>query len=845
MTGLHALAWRSLRARPLRTTLTTIGVALGVAVLYAGLATNAGIDAAVDRAVTTMVGKADLRVASFGEGGLSSATVDTIEALPGVAVAAPTVEQRTYLGLDLFAPGDALPAPVTVVGIVPAAEAALHDLAIGAGTALPETASVVAPSALVSATLAREDGLRLGDTLEIQGPAAPTTVEVVGILAGDGPWSGATGRAVVVPLAVAQAAFDTVGVTRVDVALEPGTTAATVVDGLGAAIVDGPYLVSSPAELGSDLRASTGEFAATTALIAAIALFAGAFLIFNTLSMTVVERIRELGLLRAAGASRGQLTSFILVQAVVIGVAGSVLGVALGVGLATLMAAWVGTVGSIARVAPTIAPLDLSAAVAIGLAVTLAAAAEPARRAGRVPPVEALKARLELPAARRARVRWLVGVFAVVGVVGLLVWPRAAGDGALIRSLAVYGVLLVVVLAIPFVLPALTRLAGTPYAIVARLEERLARASILRDRARATLTVGALTVGLALIVALGGLGQHARAAASAWVADVVPGDLVVTSIFPRPLDEGLGETLGALPGIASVSPIATFDLAIDGVRADGAAMVGADLAADGRLRLRDGDRATALAALDAGGAVIVPAGAAAAQPGGLRVGEPVVVAAADGSALTLTVAGIAERSLPGRSGESWLVGWPDAERLGLAGADAFAVRFDPSATDAQRTALADEARALALEPTSLGRIQGAIGEALDRVFGLFDALAVIAVIVAALGIVNTLSMNVLERVREIGVLRAAGMTRRQVWRSVVVEAGVTGLVGAVCGIAAGIGVGALMVVFAGGPLSDATTLPWPAIGVALVLGVVLAVLAAAYPARLASRVSIVRAVGYE
>ncbi len=106
-------------------------------------------------------------------------------------------------------------------------------------------------------------------------------------------------------------------------------------------------------------------------------------------------------------------------------------------------------------------------------------------------------------------------------------------------------------------------------------------------------------------------------------------------------------------------------------------------------------------------------------------------------------------------------------------------------------------------------------------------------------------MNVFERVREIGVLRAAGMTRRQVWRSVVIEAGITGLVGAICGVVAGLVVGALMVVLAGGRLELATAVPWAAVVAALVLGVVLAMLAAAYPARLASGVSIVRAVGYE
>jgi putative ABC transport system permease protein len=591
------------------------------------------------------------------------------------------------------------------------------------------------------------------------------------------------------------------------------------------------------------MRASTGDFAATTALIAAIALFAGAFLIFNTLSMTVVERIRELGLLRAAGATRGQVTRFILVQASAIGVAGSVLGIALGALVAGGMAVWMRTIGSVPLGAPVLAVPDGAAALAIGVLVTLGAAIEPARRAGRIPPVEALKARLDLPSARRARLRWLVVVFALVGMVGLFIWPRGAGDLALLRALTVYLVLLFVALAVPFLLPGLARIAGAPFALISRLEERLARTSVLRDRSRAALTVGSLTVGLAMIVALGGVGQHARLAAGAWIADVVPGDLVVTSIFPRALEEGVDETLASLPGVASVSPVATFDLAIDGRRVDGAVMSGADLAADGRLHIVAGDRDAALAAIDAGGSIIVPAGVAARD--GLTVGGTVSVTTADGSALALRIAGVAERTLPGRTGESLLVGWHDAERLGVAGADAFAVRFAVGATDAQRAALADEARTLALDPVELGRIQGAIGEALDRVFGLFDALALVAVVIAALGIVNTLTMNVLERVREIGVLRAAGMTRRQVWRSVVVEAGITGLVGAVCGVASGVVVGALMVVLSGGRWDLAAAIPWLAVATAFVLGVALAMLAAAYPARLASGVSIVRAVGHE
>jgi putative ABC transport system permease protein len=839
MRGLHGLAWRGLRARPLRTSLTTVGVALGVAVLYAGLATNAGIDAAVDRAVATMVGRADLRIAAFSETGLSDATRAAVAAVPGVEIAAPSFERRTYLGIGDFGPGP-LPPPVTIVGIDPALEPAIHDLTLAAGNGLT---TADRHEALVSATLAREDEITIGDRLGLQGLDAPVYLRVVGVLGGDGPWGGVTGRAVVTHLRIAQSVFGAEGLTKIDLRLVPGADAAAVAQEIQLSVLDEPYVSSSPGDLAVVMEASTGDFAATTALIAAVALFAGAFLIFNTLSMTVVERVRELGLLRAAGATRRQITAYILVQATVIGSVGSAVGLLLGTALAAGVVATLGSVGTVVLRAPVVTVRDTLIAVGVGIGVTIAAAIEPARRAGRIPPVEALRSRLDLAPARRARLRWLVLVFVVVGLLGLTIWPRPAGVAALVRALAVYGLLLGVALVVPLALPGLTRLAGAPFAIPTRLEERLARASVVRDRARAALTVGALTIGLAMVVALGAVGQHARAVAAGWIRDVVPGDVVLTSIFPRDLEEGIDETLGPLSGIDSISPIATFDIGIDGVRFDGAAMIGADLEADGRLHLVEGDRAVALAALDDGGAVIVPSGIAARD--GLAIGSRLTVVASDGSAMSMRVVGVAERTLPGPSGESLLVGWADADRLGIGGADAFAVRFEPGASDADRLTLADEARSLALEPVALDRIQGAIGEALDRVFGLFDVLSLVAVVVASLGIINTLTMNVLERVREIGVLRAAGMTRRQVWRSVVVEAGITGLVGAICGVAAGIVVGGVMVVLGGGRWDLASSIPWLAIGAAFVLGVALAMLAAAYPARLASGISIVRAVAYE
>ena len=832
------IAWRSLRARPGRTSLTIIGVALGVAVLFAGLATNVAIETSVDRTVRDLVGRADLRVSAFGESGLGRETLGAIDATEGVGLAAPALERQTYL---LAGPSVGLPAAVTIVGIDPAREPQVHELTLAEGFGLT---SGDEPSALITRRLAEEDGLSIGSELTVQGAGATAHYRVIGILAGEGPATGTFGRTVVVPLRTAQAVFDQAGVTRVDIRLADGAAAATVTAALEANLLTEPYVLSSPAELAASLRSSTADFQATTALIAAIALFTGAFLIFNTLSMTLVERARELGLLRAAGATRGQVTGYVLRQAFLLGVVGSVVGLILGSVLAALVVAYVRTVGEVTLDGPELRVSAFVAAFVVGIVVTLAAALGPARRAGGISPIEALKVRSEGTSARRARLGWLVVVFVAVAAAGVLVWPRGIGGAGVTRALVVYAILLVATLALPLVLRPLTRLAGRPFALFFRLEERLARGSLTRDRSRAILTIGPLAVGLAAVVALGAVGQTARSSASAWIADVIPGDVVATSIRPIAPDEDVAADLALVPGVQQVTEIATFDVAVDGRRTDGVAVDGADLAADGRLRLTEGDRATALAALDEGGATIVPL--ALATRLGLTLDQVVKVAAVDGTNLDLRIVGIAERTLPGRGGEGMLVGWTDAiGSLGVAGSDAFAVRFAPDAPATARADLETAANLVALDVVTLGQIQGAIDSELARIFGLFDALAVIAVLVAGLGIVNTLTMNVIERVREIGVLRAAGMTRGQVWRSVVVEAGIVGLSGAVMGVASGILIGFVMVALAGGRTDVVGLVPWAIVGVSIVLGVAVAMLAAAYPAHVASRISIIRAVQYE
>ena len=418
MRRFSSLAWRSLRARKLRSVLTIVGVALGVAVLFASLAASSTMDAAVDRAAADEMGHATLRVHALEERGLGPDTVAAVKGVPVVAVAAPGLERKTYLAASQSqSPSAALPAPVTVLGVDPAVEPQVHDMPLSGGRLLAASDTL---SALITQTLATQERLSLGDSITLNGGASlgPQAYSIVGILSGDGSLPDAGGRLVVVPLASAQALFDTTGVTRVDLVARPGVAADEVAREVETAITTEPYLLQKTSDTADALRAETADFRGTLLLVAAVVLFAGAFLIFNTLAMTVTERAREVGLLRAAGTTRSQVMGFVLLQALVLGAVGSVVGVAAGVGLAALTLAWVSASGPISLSAPDISPAPVLLALVIGIAVTLAASLEPAWRAGRIPPVEALRRSSTGAVAGEARLRWLVLVFGVLAVCG-------------------------------------------------------------------------------------------------------------------------------------------------------------------------------------------------------------------------------------------------------------------------------------------------------------------------------------------------------------------------------------------------------------------------------------------
>jgi putative ABC transport system permease protein len=556
----------------------------------------------------------------------------------------------------------------------------------------------------------------------------------------------------------------------------------------------------------------------------------------------------------------------VMLQAVALGVVGSATGVVAGIGLAIATLSWVGSSGPVSLAAPAISAGSIVMALGIGIVLTIAASLEPAWRAGRIPPVEALRRGPPGAAAGSARLRWLVVVFGVLAVAALAIWPSGAGGGSPAGSLAtgggsatwgplvIYGMLLLTVLLVPRLIGPLGRIGGLPFRIF-RNEERLARSSLSRDRSRTALTAGALVVGVAMIVALGTAAQDVRRIGSSWLTETIPGSELLTSIQPVATTDPILADLAGTEGVKSISPIGLFGTPYiyatqsDGrtvrsvVRQEAAAIVGADYLSDGRLDFTSGNAATALAALDGGGSVIVPRSLADAA----HIGMGDTMEFATGATVTqLRVAGIVAHSVPAESQEAILVGWSDAQAsFGVTGADFFAVRYEPGRESTARPVLDAAAVSYALEPNELARVSGTVGDALDRIFRLLDALALIAVLIAGLGMVNTFSMSVLDRVKEIGVLRATGMTSRQVWSMVVIEAGVLGMVGSFIGAVVGLVVGAVLVAWSSQGFGLAFDPPWLSIALALCFGVLVSITASIYPAGLASRLSIVRALQHE
>jgi putative ABC transport system permease protein len=585
----------------------------------------------------------------------------------------------------------------------------------------------------------------------------------------------------------------------------------------------------SSAEQADEVKGFFGFFQTFLLVFAGIALFVGAFLIFNTFSILVAQRSRELALLRALGASRRQVTASVLVEAVVVGLVASLIGLGLGVVVAKGLQALINSFGgALPSGALVIAPRTVVVSVVTGVVVTLLAALLPARRAARVPPVAAMR---ETAAPERShRLGTGIGVV-LVAAGGAALAIGLEGEIALVGVGALASFLGVAALS-PLLSRPVSRVLGAPLA--RRVPGRLGRLNAMRNPRRTATTAAALMIGMALVTAVGVLGASAKASVEKVVEDSVGAEVFVQATgfqgFPATVADVLQET----PGVASADRVRQ-DQAQVGNRTTFVTAIAPEAIGRGvLLSAVAGD----LGGLSPGRVLLSES---TAQDQGLSPGDGLELQLAKGGPRTVTVAGVYE--------DNELVG---PVLLDLESAESFASATDVAVlvsgapgTDTAALVAAAEA-ATADFPTAEVLDRSAFiadtADDIDVVLSIITVLLALSVIIAVLGIVNTLALAVLERTRELGLLRAVGLSRRQTRRMIMVESVIVAVFGALLGIAVGSVFGvALQRALADEGLSE---LRFPVSRLVLFLAVaaLAGVLAALLPARRAARLDVLRAI---
>jgi putative ABC transport system permease protein len=836
---LATIAWRGLIARPLRTALTIAGVALGVAVVSATLITSRSADEAVQGAAAELLGRAELRVRAFRDEGFTPRTVQAVRSLPGVLVAAPVSERRLLVS-TAAGPREQV-FNLLVIGLEPEAEAKIRDPRVEAGVFL----SADSPTdAVVTRGWANDHGLGLGDQLLLSGrvqSAAP--LRIVGLIDQSGFGALNQGAVALVSRQTLDTSFQIPApVSYIDIDI--GAARVADVEAALDRAMSEPFVVETRADAAAQLGRAQASFAGISFLFGLVALVVGAFLVGNTLAMTVSERTREIGLLRAAGTTSRQILGLFLRQGAAIGVIGAALGLLLGVALA---AAMIGFLGSTRAVLVGGLPLDLGAlllAFGLGVMVTLLGAGVPALRAAGLSPLEALRPLRQTGGALAGQLRWLVLLELAVVIAGLILYPLNRGAAPVIPLILSLALLVGGAVAAAVVLEPLGRVVGQPFEWFFGAEGLLGRANLSRDRVRTGLTIGALMIGLASVVAIGAVAESTRATADRWVGSVLPGGHAIRLGIAVDAEQ-LRPTFEATNGLQAASPIVEFPAVIAaGTRQEQVSVAGIDPTVfqdSGALLLRSGIRAKAFQALRDGGAVFIPDGLA--QREGFQVGDILRVGLPGATPQTFTIAGILSYTLPGRTPEgSLLMSLGDArDQFGEKDSSLWAMVPKAGVSSAAfDTAVRETAASLAGEALTARELASQLSRSLDGLIGLFDALALIAVVVAALGIVNTLSVGVSERVREIAILRSHGMTVGQVQAMVVAEAAIMGAVGGLAAIVTGLAVGWAMLGAAGGSEAGGFAVPWALLAIVILVGTGVAALAGLYPARLAGGLPIVR-----
>ncbi len=581
--------------------------------------------------------------------------------------------------------------------------------------------------------------------------------------------------------------------------------------------------------------------------LSALSIVAAVFIVVNAFFMSLTERNRDLAILRTLGVTRRQLVRLVLREAAVLGSVGTVLGLVGGIGGAYVLMLGVEQLLGVELGGFALSAGPLLGAAALGVGSSLLSAYVPARWAARVPPLEGLSGE---PREDRGRRRWpsYLGAVFLVLVLAILAGLRAHALPEDVTALAMVLLLVGLVLLIPLALGPLTWLAGRLLGPFLGTEGRIAFRQLNRHPTRTALTVGVLFVAVTIGIGMGSALVNNISDTGDWYERTIVGDYFVRGALPEigtnltaTMAPEVGEEIAAMEGVRAVDAIRFVPGSIEG---ESVVILARSFALPDSLPLdlEEGDGGEVLQGLRGGGIVL---GTALAGRLGLGVGDQVTVATAQGPG-ELTVVGTATEYTAG--GSAAYVSWDTGERLfGLDGSDVYLVHAREGALAAVGQQLEEFTQERGLLLQSFAEFRTFLDEMVAGVMAFLWVLLAVVFVIASLGIVNTLSMSVLEQTRELGLLRAVALTRRQVRKTVLSQALAIALVSLVPGAVVGIAVAVLLNVATGAVIGQPVDLSVNPIVViaALVVGFVAAIVSASLPARRAARLEIVKALQYE
>jgi putative ABC transport system permease protein len=849
------LALQYLTGRKLRAFLTTLAIVIGVMVIFGmGILLPTFTDA-LQKALISASGQVDVTITHKSGEAFSTSTLNKVRNTPGISAIGGSLSRQVNLPTNFYG-RDSTVNSVTLTGVDPTAAPTLRTYNVTQGRFLRSSDST---AAVIPASLADSLGVKVGDTFRFPATEGVVRLTVIGLLPGHGLGGS---EEVLVTLNEAQKLFDATGlISSIEANLytQDKTAREAIVVQIQNEV--GRYYAINALTDSSSILASLGTAQAVIELLGFLTLFMGGFIIFNTFRTIVAERRHDIGMLRAIGANRLTIVGLIMVEGLLQGVVGTAIGLAVGYGLALIATMGLESLYQdllhIKLGAPVIDPAVTITAIALGVGVTLIAGLLPAISAGRVTPIEVLRPAASNTSQRVGRIGAIVGaVMVLAAIVGLL-----SGNFGLV---ALGGILILMglVLLAPALVSPIAKIFGRMIAIVFARDGtgELAEGNVTRQPTRAAITASATMIGLAIVVASGGMIYSLSDSITGMFVKSMGSDylMVPPSIALWKGDLGASQTLSnkirSTPGVAAISTLryAQSTIPLSGAKGTGETpitILGIDPVTYPQVAgmdFRSGNPQEAYAALGAGRNIIIN-GLLAAQTG-LKVGDTVTLAAPQGQQdyqvaaiggdvldLKLLTAYISQANLRTDFNKTEDILF----QISLApGADTAAV-------DKQLNAIAADYPQFRLIATK--QYLDEFKTQFDAIFSAMYILLGVLSLPSLIAILNTLAIGVIERTREIGMLRAIGAARKQISRMIVTEALLLSVIGTALGLLAGLYLGYVMVngIKVSGIYRLEYSFPYAGVIAATAAGLIFGVLAALVPARQATQMRIIQALRYE